>query len=249
MSTERVVLHPDRARRDDVELFVSRPTGVANRPGILFVHGHQEGLRLGGKILAERGTLNAYAERRAWTAASVSQPGYGGSGGTPDYCGPRTQRAIRAALDFVCRQPTVDRDRIVLVGTSRGAIASAMVATGMPELWGLVLIAGVYDFESAFPRLPPSMRLNFEVEAGLSRTAFRARSALPMAGRIRASTLILHGIHDDRCPVSQSEALASALEEQNASHVTLALVASGHLISSRVRSRHLESFLDRLMIP
>ena len=84
--------------------------------------------------MVETGSLERIAVRVGVVAASVSQPGYGGSDGPPDWCGPATQRAIRIVLACLRRRADVDPGRLVLFGVSRGAIASSMVAAEEPEL-------------------------------------------------------------------------------------------------------------------
>src|SRR5687768_10559305 len=125
-----------------VELFQASPDNVQPAGAMLFVHGNQGGRGIGARETVDTGTLLGFCSRLNITAAAVSQPGYGASAGPPDFCGPRTQDAIAAALSFLRVQPNVDPDRIVLYGYSRGAIASAMAATREPDLRALILGAG-----------------------------------------------------------------------------------------------------------
>ncbi|HEX2117414.1 MAG TPA: prolyl oligopeptidase family serine peptidase, partial [Alphaproteobacteria bacterium] len=178
-------------------------------------------------------------------AAAVSQPGYGGSDGPPDYSGPATQRAIRVALAYLRGLPGVDPDRMVLYGVSRGAIASSVVAADEPNLRALVLISGAYDFAAAYPLMPPSIRKNVEREAGLSPEAFESRTALRVADRIRAATLILHG-RRDFLPSAQAEALAAALKA-NGTEASVVLLESGHSIPPDERLKAVKPFLSRVI--
>src|SRR5437867_12113246 len=73
-----------------VEVFWAKPTGSGPWPAVLFIHGHQEQIRNGGEAYAVTGRLGVMA-RRGFVAASLSQPGYGNSDGSPDFCGPFTQ--------------------------------------------------------------------------------------------------------------------------------------------------------------
>lgn len=245
MPSEQVILRPDGPHSPAVELFISAPTIAVDRPAVLFVHGHQEGDRIGGRGIAQQGVLDRFADRNTWVAASVSQPGYGGSDGPPDWCGPASQSAVRTALNFLRQHTHVDATRLVLIGVSRGAVVSSMVATEEPTLRGLILIAGVYDLTSAYPMLPAGIRLNLEAEAGTTPEAFAARSALPIAARIQAATLILHGRSDHRCPPSQAEALALELKKFE-TDVTLAMVDTGHAIPSHERQPFMMPFLTRV---
>lgn len=194
-----------------VELFQAKPDPEHSAGAILFVHGNQGGRRIGAREAVDSGTLARFSSRLNIAAAAVSQPGFGLSEGAPDFCGPATQQAIATALAFLRAQPHVDPDNIVLHGYSRGAVASAMVATTDADLRAVILGAGVYDLGEAYRTARPGIRLAIEQEAGTSEAAFSARSAFRHVDRIRCETLLLHGRHDDRAPVAQAERMAHAL--------------------------------------
>lgn len=118
----------ERADGSAVELFQAHAVSTAPTGAMLFVHGNQGGLLLGAKEFIDSGTLLRFSAGLNITAAAVSQPGFGASDGPADFCGPGTQQAIIAVLSFLKKQPSVDPNRIVLYGKSRGAVASAMVA-------------------------------------------------------------------------------------------------------------------------
>jgi hypothetical protein len=137
----RVLLRHDAEPDRRVELFWTPPDGEGPWPAILYVHGHQPGQpKPGASLYVERGWLQATADR-GLLAAAVSQPGYGGSDGPADYCGPRSQGAVATALAYLRAHPLVHRDRIVLYGYSRGATVAAMVATRDADLGGVILPA------------------------------------------------------------------------------------------------------------
>ncbi|NSZ35800.1 S9 family peptidase [Agrobacterium tumefaciens] len=212
-----------------VELFLASPETAEPAGAILFVHGNQGGRLLGARETVDTGTLLRFCSRLNITAAAVSQPGYGGSDGPPDFCGPATQRAISSALAFLRAQPHVDPDRVVLYGYSRGAIASAMVATQDTDLRAVILGAGVYDLATLYETASPGVRWKIRQEAGDTSEAFAVRSALRYADRIRSETLLLHGGQDDRAPVAQAEKFAAALSELG-TPVALHVFDCGHRI-------------------
>jgi dipeptidyl aminopeptidase/acylaminoacyl peptidase len=71
---------------------------------------------------------------------------------------------------------------------------------------------------------------------------FDARSALRHVSEIRARTLILHGLRDDRAPVRQAEQLADVLARQGSS-VRLKLFETGHMIPILQQWRTIGPFL------
>ncbi|MES5044556.1 alpha/beta fold hydrolase [Rhizobium nepotum] len=237
----------DRGDGAAVELFQAQ-TSAAPRGAILFVHGNQGGLLLGAKEAVDNGMLVRFSSLLNVTAAAVSQPGFGASEGPTDFCGPHTQQAIVAALDFLKEQPSIDPERIILYGNSRGAVASAMVATRMPNLRAIILSGGVYDLKGAYQSSSRGLQLAIEKEAGLSNTAFLDRSALYHSHEIRAETLLLHGKYDDRAPVDQAERFADALSEAGVS-VALHTFECGHRIPSKQTAPVLRSFLTRIFAP
>lgn len=230
-----------------VELFQSEPP-AARGGAILFVHGNQGGRLLGAKEFADNGALVRFSSRLGITAAAVSQPGFGASDGPADFCGPATQQAIIAALEFLRQQPMVCPDRIVLYGNSRGAVASAMVATKIQTLRALILSSGVYDLQDAYHSSSRGLQHTIEVESGATDRAFSDRSALHHADRITAETLLLHGIHDDRAPVDQAERLSAALVTAGVP-VSLHMLDAGHRLSGEQVMPILKDFLTRIFRP
>lgn len=231
-----------------VELFQVRASSAAPTGATLFVHGNQGGLLLGAKEFVDSGTLLRFSAGLNITAAAVSQPSFGASDGPADFCGPGTQQAIIAALSFLKKQPSVDPNRIVLYGNSRGAVASAMVASQVAYLRALVLSSGVYDLSVAFKTSSQGIRQAIESEAGLSSEAFMARSALHHAHAIRSEVLLLHGRHDDRAPVAQAELFAKALADAGVP-VALNVFECGHRIPREHSQGVLLPFLKSIFDP
>jgi len=236
--------------RDDgaaVELFQACATDTAPTGAILFVHRNQGGLLLGAKELVDNGALLRFSSRLNITAAAVSQPGFGGSDGPADFCGPKTQQAIIAAIRFLKEQPSVDPDRIVLYGNSRGAVAAAMVAAQVRDLRAIILSSGVYDLKEVFETGPRAIRRAIEHEAGLSTEDFRARSALHHAHHIRSEILLLHGRYDDRAPVAQAEAFSEALSDAGVP-VDIRVFECGHQIPREESQSALRPFLQKVFV-
>jgi dipeptidyl aminopeptidase/acylaminoacyl peptidase len=241
LAADRIILQLREFDGGAVELFLSTPRTPGPHPAILFVHGHQEPQRPGGRVYVDAGRLDRMA-RAGFVAASVSQSGYGGSDGPADFCGPRTQAVIRAALAHLRGLPSVEAGKIVLYGVSRGAIAGAMVAADELDLRAVILVSGTYDLAAAFPTGNRGLDANIAAEAGTTAAALAARSALPRAQAMRAATLILHGRNDDRAPVAQAEQLAAALARHGVP-VRLKLFDAGHMIPIPQQWQEIEPFL------
>ncbi|WP_090301148.1 S9 family peptidase [Ensifer sp. YR511] len=235
----------DRGDGTAVELFLAQPSAAKPAGALLFVHGYQRGLFLGGREAVDDGSLLYFSSRLNVTAAAVSQPGFGASDGPADFCGPDTQRAIVVALDFLKGLPTVDPARIVLYGNSRGAVASAMVAAQVPDLRAIILASGVYDLEEVYRNSSRGVQRAIETEAGLSPKAFWDRSAMYHCDKIRAETLLLHGKSDDRAPFDQAEKFAGTLSKAG-QLVSLRTFESGHRIPRQQTFPILRDFLMRV---
>ncbi len=235
----------DRGDGATVELFQAQASSETPTGAILLVHGNQGGSLLGATETVDNGALLRFCSGLNITAAAVSQPGFGASDGPPDFCGPLTQRAIRAALAFLRNQPSVNSDRIVLYGISRGAVASGMVATQITDLRAVILSGGVYDLRAAYHESSQGLRLAIEKEAGLSREAFLARSALHHASEFRSETMLLHGRYDDRASVAQAELFSKALSDAGVP-VELHVFECGHRIPRGHARNALGHFLQRM---
>ena len=239
-------LLPDRQDPSKrVEVFWTKPAGAGPWPVVMYIHGHQEQVRNGGEVYVNSGRLGAMA-RRGYVAAALSQPGYGKSDVPADFCGPRTQEAALLALAFLRDKPFVKPDKVVLYGYSRGAIVAAMVATRDPQLAGVILGAGAYDFFSWYPTPLPGIDANIRAEAGTSPDAFRARSAIYHVDKITAPILLLHGAQDERIPLRQAEAFHEKLVAAGGV-VTMRVFQARHGIPFADQSREVDPFLAEVL--
>jgi dipeptidyl aminopeptidase/acylaminoacyl peptidase len=244
-NVEQVFLRSQGDEAQSIELFLAKPKAAERRGAVLFVHGHQGTQRIGAREMVDNGALSRFASSLKITAASISQPGYGESDGPPDFCGPATQDAIRVGLKFLRSQPNVDPTRVLLYGVSRGAIASAVVATQDADLRAVILVAGIYDLAAAYEAAPLGIRYSIEQEAGTTKEAFDARSAIRYAANIRAETLILHGRHDDRALPIQAEEFAEAIKAGDTT-ASLKLFDCGHNIPPALRRDAMRPLYERV---
>lgn len=177
-----------------VEAFFVPGAGVtADAPGPLVVYAH--------------GNAEVIDPLPAWLApyramgVSVLLPeyrGYGRSAGTP------SERAIRADLvafhDRAVARPEVDRERVLLHGTSLGGGAISLLAGERPP--GAVILQSTFtsvaDIAWDMFRAPRFLLANPFDSIGVHRRAPRP-------------TLILHGVRDDLIPFGHARRLHEAI--------------------------------------
>ncbi|KQV57374.1 MULTISPECIES: S9 family peptidase [unclassified Caulobacter] len=250
LTQAETIAHPDNSAAR-VEYFVSRPGGDGPWPTVILLHGYQPpDARLGGKAFVDWGVLDRFA-KRGYVAASVSLPGYGGSGGPEDFAGPFTQHAVEAVIKTLVAEGYTSRDKVLIQGVSLGAVTAALVAAHDPNVAGLVLISGLYDFPSYFTR-PLSLgalgvKSRLVAQTGGGEDALRSRSALLLAPDIRASTLILNGANDDRTDPEQARRLAQAILANGGRARVHIYEQFGHEIPVKVREPEIDAFIDETL--
>ena len=78
-----------------IEYFVAEPSGPGPFPVLIFVHPHQEWpYKIGARAFLKNGELSYWA-KQGFIAVALSQPGYGDSSGSADFCGPDSQAAAQ----------------------------------------------------------------------------------------------------------------------------------------------------------
>tara|TARA_Y100000780_G_scaffold232596_1_gene269081 strand:+ start:226291 stop:227031 length:741 start_codon:yes stop_codon:yes gene_type:complete len=225
-----------------VEFFINKPISQKPLKTIIFVHGHQSTNPNGGYDFVKWKVLNKWRQR-GFLAVAISQPGYGGSEGMPDFCGMYTQDAIIAVKKHLVQQQLADSDNITLLGISRGAMISGMVAARDRDIKNLVLIGGAYDLEALYKELPDGpLKRNIKREGGAESYQFRERSVLAHGEKIKARTLILHGKTDRRPTFKNAKELYEMLKISNV-EVEFHPFESGHRIPVKERNVFIDKFL------
>jgi dipeptidyl aminopeptidase/acylaminoacyl peptidase len=232
---------------ETVEYLWKKPQGEGPFPAVFFLHGHQEPGpgRIGARAFVNWGVLDDYA-RMGVIAVAISQPGYGESTGNPDFCGPKSQTAVKAVIDRFRRMKSVDSNRLGLEGISRGAVVAAMVAT-RESVSALVLISGVYDFDRLSRDSYWPLIADFRQETNSSKSVMLDRSALDHVKQIRAPTLILAGAKDPYAPAKQANEFAAALRLSNIAVELKIFPNAGHSIPLQERKPLVDAFLRKYL--
>ncbi len=240
-SHQRFITHPSDSNKR-IEYFVDNKKSNTPQKTIILVHGHQHPQRPGGYDFVKWKVLEKW-KNRGYVAVAISQPGYGNSDGSPDYCGIYTQDAIITVKNDLIKKGLSDPKNISLLGISRGAMVSGMVASRQRDIKNLVLIGGAYDLEALYNALPDNpLKRNIRNEAGTETYQFRERSVLSHAEKINARTLILHG-KNDREPTFKNASDLFSLLKVSGNQVQFKAFESGHRIPIPERNKIIDRFL------
>jgi len=122
---------------------------------------------------------------------------------------------IVAGREYLANLPFVDPDRIGIFGGSYGGYMTCMATTKAPEFWkaGIAWV-GMTDLHALYDESMPHFKYYLRQQMGdpeAQADLWRDRSALNFAGDMRAKLLIVHGINDPRCPISQARCFRDRL--------------------------------------
>jgi dipeptidyl aminopeptidase/acylaminoacyl peptidase len=241
--------HPDDPAKQ-VEYFLEKPKGDGPWPTIVLLHGHQEWPRAGGRDFVKWGVLGELAGR-GYLAVAISQPGYGGSTGPADFCGPFTQHAAAAVIAKLHADGYIRENRVLIQGVSRGALVAGMIAAHDTSIRGIVLISGLYDLPAYASHAKSEMAVSIvdsmKAETGGTAEALKARSLLYYAQDIKAETLILNGGKDDRTDPDQARRLGEIINAHGGHARAIVYPEYGHQIPIDVRNKDVDPFIERVL--
>jgi pimeloyl-ACP methyl ester carboxylesterase len=238
-------LLPDSHDRNKaVELFWTKPDGDGSFPAVLFIHGHQEGPRYGGKAYVLTGYLGDRGARlRCCSRLPAWLWQFRRSAGT--IADPSRSRPWWSQSTFCGNSRSSGRTR-----WHSSVIAAAPLLQPWSQLrirdWRLRRWAGRVYFFNWHPTLPGISR-SLYAEAGTSADAFMARSAMYHAEQIKAPVLLLHGAADERIPVQQAEAFAAKLKEAGLRYRIKIYPGIPHSIPIDDQYREVYPFLDEFL--
>jgi dipeptidyl aminopeptidase/acylaminoacyl peptidase len=241
--------HPDDPAKQ-VEYFLEKPKGDGPWPTIILLHGHQEWPRAGGRDFVKWGVLGELAGR-GYLAVAISQPGYGGSTGPADFCGPFTQHAAAAVIAKLHADGYIRENRVLIQGVSRGALVAGMIAAHDTSIRGIVLISGLYDLPAYASHAKSEMAVSIvdsmKAETGGRVEALKSRSLLYSAQDVKAETLILNGAKDDRTDPEQARRLAEIINAHGGHARAIVYPEYGHQIPIEARNKDVDPFIERVL--
>jgi len=232
-----------------IEIFWSKPTNKGKYPLLILVHPHQSWPdKVGGKVFINNNFIKKWSDK-GYVVAALSQPGYGESDGSSDFCGERSQQAVIETINFFKKKPFVMSDKVFLYGGSRGAVVSSMVATKQSGLAGVILKSGVYDFIKAYKSYSwfNSIKLSMLWEIGWpSEEKLKSRSAFYFADQIKIPLLVIHGTEDDRADIESAKEFVSKINAAGGQAEFLS-VKSEHIIPTTVIEPYMEDFFKKVL--
>jgi dipeptidyl aminopeptidase/acylaminoacyl peptidase len=199
----------------DCLLYEAGDTAAA---GVVQVHG-------GPHAWSSKG-FNLYTQFLVSRGYTVLQPNYRGSIGRGrefknavhgDWGG-LEQEDVAAAGRWLKRRESVDEDRVAVFGGSYGGYSAYMQLVKHPQLWttGIAWV-GITDLHSMFEESMPHFKTSLRQQMGdpeENSDLWRERSPLTHVDRIERPLLMIHGVNDPRCPISQARQFRDALEDR-----------------------------------
>lgn len=206
-----------------VQGFLFLPEGTGAGPAVIFNHGGVSG------VSADMKRRSVDLARLGYVVLTPSYRGEDGSEGVVEVAAGEVDDVL-AAAEILSRHPRVDASRIAVTGSSHGALISVLAAAREPDRFRCVVEAcGVMDVVAWYRYLVEN---DFDVSDSLSVAvyghgpedkpeAFRIRSAVRVADRIRVPVLIQQGRADRIVPPEQARVFAQALRDAGHDDVVL----------------------------
>ena len=111
----------------------------------------------------------------------------------------------------------IDEDRIGVIGGSYGGYSACMQLVSYPDVWATgVTWNGITDLHALYEEDMPHFRHSLRMQMGDPEENYdrwRERSPIEHVEDLQDPLLILHGVNDARCPVSQARLFRDALED------------------------------------
>ena len=224
VTPRKVVFNAPDGTPIHAQLFDAQPTRSSLRPAIIYVHGGPPRQMLLGwhysDYYSNAYALNQYLASQGFIVLSVNyrlgigygrefhHPRGGGAQGATEY------QDIRAAGEWLRRQPYVDGRRIGIYGGSYGGFLTALALARNSELFAAgVDIHGVHDWSGERAR-PLLNRDRYETAPDVDRALNLAWQSSPISSVAtwRSPVLLIHGDDDRNVRFSQTVDLVQRLQ-------------------------------------
>jgi dipeptidyl aminopeptidase/acylaminoacyl peptidase len=161
---------------------------------------------------------------------------------------------VVAGAEYLRFLPYVDRARMGIFGGSYGGYMTFMAVTKKPRLWAAACSwVGISRLKTFYERSQPLFKYFIRMQMGdpeKNSKLWEERSALNFAQNIKCPILMIHGVHDPRCPVEESRQFRDKLvklgkkEGKDFEYVEFSEEGHGAYTDMSMRTRTLKIILD-----
>lgn len=150
------------------------------------------------------------------------------------------------AITVIRSLPEVAPEPICLIGFSRGAIMALLAARDCENVGPVVVWGGVSDLFLTYEEREDLRRMLKRVVGHPKKQeeAYRSRSPIYWADRIKSPILIVHGAEDDKVGVKHAYKLAVALKEANKEHTLKVYEGLAHAFPKKADEKALDNIFQ-----
>jgi len=208
-------------------------------------------------ILAPGGMQNGMFEIMEWIASRLAASGFfavtlSWRDGSPI----DDPLDIRAVIDWLERDPQIDRNRIGIMGMSRGAMSTLRTAALDERLRAVVAFGPVTDLMQQVRGVATYAPGRYKMlvqwlggEPDERREFYETVQAISYANRIKQPVLFVHGAHDMHSPPEQSIWMKRELERHGNQHVRLEIVPGMGHYGDAIPNTYIFDKLAGMIIP
>ncbi|WP_416151569.1 alpha/beta hydrolase family protein [Salipaludibacillus sp. HK11] len=219
-----------------VKGYLIEPKQTGNYDAIVYLRG---GIKRVGMVRIAR--IIQYAAEGFVVFAPFYRGNEGGEG-VEDFGGEDREDAF-TAFELISSHPRVNKDRVHVVGFSRGGIMAGLVAASYNPA-SMVSWGGVSNCLLMYeerPDLRKMLRRCFSGDPKQAGETYKARSSITLANKITCPVLIIHGEKDEHVSVAHAHQLHDNLREYNNHAEQWIIKNKGHLLSVREQLSYTKS--------
>ena len=165
--------------------------------------------------------------------------------GDADEFGGKDVGDVMRLIDLSLALPGVDGSHVYMLGESRGAMMSYLVARQRKDITAMATVGGATDLAAGLEWRPEMERVYGALIPGYAsnkQAALERRSALRWAEELPAGmpVLLLHGEADERVNVEDSRAMAARLQQLGRPHKLVVYPGDNHGVEHNRKAAQLE---------